>query len=112
MRLVDPAVEPSFYEVHANATELAHIAFHLGVALPAMTVWIDDRDHPIADLGPDRFVAMRRDDNGNEIEMRRFTSRCEADAFVRDFETRGHKQGYWVVEASALDAITRPSRRT
>jgi uncharacterized protein with GYD domain len=40
------------------------------------------------------FVLMRQDDNGNRYVMDRFPSRAEAAAEL--FESRGHKQLYWV----------------
>ena len=43
-----------------------------------------------------RWVLYRIDDNGNEVEMRRFASRQEAEAAMRAFEARGHKQAYLV----------------
>lgn len=49
------------------------------------------------DRVPPRFAVMRADDNGNEVEVKRVTSRCEAEALQRELEARGHKQLYWVV---------------
>lgn len=52
------------------------------------------------DAGADggRWVLYRIDDNGNEVEMRRFATRDEAEAAMRAFELRGHKQAYLVRE--------------
>ncbi|MBV2133911.1 hypothetical protein KRX52_14115 [Pseudomonas sp. MAP12] len=44
------------------------------------------------------WVLYRIDDNGNEVEMRRFATRSEAEAEMRAFEARGHKQAYLVRE--------------
>lgn len=43
-----------------------------------------------------RWVLYRIDDNGNEVEMRRFARREDAEAAMRDYEARGHKQAYLV----------------
>lgn len=45
-----------------------------------------------------RWVLYRIDDNGNEVEMRRFADRAEAEALMREYEARGHKQTYLVRE--------------
>lgn len=47
---------------------------------------------------PDRWILYRIDDNGNEVEMRRFAGRAEAEALMREYEGRGHKQAYLVRE--------------
>jgi len=38
---IDPATEPSMFEIHANQRDLAHIAFHLGVPIETMSAWTD-----------------------------------------------------------------------
>ena len=45
---------------------------------------------------PPRWLLYRIDDNGNEVAMRRFASRAAAEAAMRAFEARGHKQAYLV----------------
>lgn len=45
-----------------------------------------------------RWVLYRIDDNGNEVEMRRFATRDAAEATMRAYEARGHKQAYLVRE--------------
>ncbi|WP_455232037.1 hypothetical protein [Geopseudomonas aromaticivorans] len=52
------------------------------------------------EIGKDRpcWVLYRLDDNGNEVEMRRFASREVAEAVMRDYDARGHKQAYLVRE--------------
>ncbi|MFC0708492.1 hypothetical protein [Azorhizophilus paspali] len=45
-----------------------------------------------------RWLLYRIDDNGNEVEMRRFAERAEAEALMREYERRGHKQAYLVRE--------------
>jgi len=52
---------------------------------------------------PPRWVLYRIDDNGNEVEMRRFAERAEAEALMREYERRGHKQAY-LVRAACDDA--------
>ena len=39
---------------------------------------------------------MRQDDNGNQFEVTRVTSRCKAEALVRRYEASAHKQMYWI----------------
>lgn len=48
--------------------------------------------------GSGRWVLYRIDDNGNEVEMRRFAERAEAEALMGEYERRGHKQAYLVRE--------------
>jgi hypothetical protein len=48
--------------------------------------------------GTGRWVLYRIDDNGNEVEMRRFAERAAAEALMREYERRGHKQAYLVRE--------------
>jgi hypothetical protein len=50
---------------------------------------------------PRVYVVMRTDDNGNDVEVARFTDRSEAEATKRAFEVRGHKQLYWIAELEA-----------
>ena len=50
-------------------------------------------DAPSSD-GP--WLLYRIDDNGNEVPMRLFTERSEAEAAMREFDQRGHKQAYLV----------------
>lgn len=47
------------------------------------------------------YVLMRTDDNGNDVEIARFTDRDEAEMQKRAFEARGHKQLYWIAELEA-----------
>jgi len=47
---------------------------------------------------------MRTDDNGNDVEVRRLTNRCEADALVREYEARAHKQTYWILDKPPVDS--------
>jgi len=42
------------------------------------------------------LVIMRQDDNGNQFEVTRVTSRCKAEALVRRYEASAHKQMYWI----------------
>ena len=82
--------------MHANQRDLAHIAFHLGVAIETMSPWLDRDGLAVAVPGPKRVIVMRSDDNGNQAEVARVTSRCEAVALVSEYEARGHKQTYWI----------------
>lgn len=56
----------------------------------------DSTTHAVPGTG--RWVLYRIDDNGNEVEMRRFAERAAAEALMRDYERRGHKQAYLVRE--------------
>ena len=45
---------------------------------------------------PLAWLLYRIDDNGNELEMRRFPERAAAERTMRDYQARGHKQAYLV----------------
>jgi hypothetical protein len=49
------------------------------------------------------FIVMRTDDNANDVEVTRVTSRCEAEAVVEQYERRGHKQSYWIAEVDPAE---------
>lgn len=51
-----------------------------------------------SDAAQGRWVLYRIDDNGNEVVMRRFAERSDAEAVMRAFEAHGHKQAYLVRE--------------
>lgn len=57
-----------------------------------------------------RWLLYRIDDNGNEMAMRRFARREEAEAAMRDYQARGHKQTYLLREekAGGADQPVRP----
>jgi hypothetical protein len=83
--------EPTQVEIHANDTDLAHIRSHLPFPLRGLSKWIPDHT-----TSPEkRWCVLRQDDNGHRAEMRRCSSRCEAEAIVQEYEARGHKQLYW-----------------
>lgn len=42
------------------------------------------------------FELRRMDDNGNEAVIQKFADLAQAEAAMREFEARGHKQTYWV----------------
>lgn len=48
---------------------------------------------------PQRWALWRLDDNGNRFLMETFDVRGYAEAAVRDYSARGHKQVYWVEPA-------------
>ena len=58
---------------------------------------------PDADAAQGRWLLYRLDDNGNEVEMRRFASRAAAEALMREYEARGHKQAYLVREDKSTE---------
>lgn len=101
-RTIDPAVEPSTYEIYANEHDAEHIAFHLHVATELMGLWVDRVGRPLLSTSPCNFVVMRTDDNGNEAEVKAMTNRCEAEALVREYEARGHKQLYWILDRTSV----------
>ncbi|CAM2068831.1 hypothetical protein SCOR_25920 [Sulfidibacter corallicola] len=45
------------------------------------------------------FEVWRLDDNGREYLMYRFRDEKEAESFRAEFESRGHKQIYWMKKA-------------
>jgi len=97
LRPINPAIDPSLHEIRANRRDVAHIAFHLGVPRESMRLWRDADGVPLAGpSAPLAFAVMRSDDNGNDVEITRVTSRCEAASIVEKYESRGHKQMYWI----------------
>jgi hypothetical protein len=96
LRLIDAAHEPSIFEIHANRPELEHAVFHLGVPLESVQRWTMGDGTPLVEPRKASLVVMRQDDNGNQFEVTRVTSRCEAEALVRRYEAGGHKQMYWI----------------
>lgn len=44
------------------------------------------------------WSVWRQDDNGNEIRMASLLKESEAQTLVDEFESRGHKQIYWIKE--------------
>lgn len=83
-------------EIHADDTERGHTCFHLGVDRDSLSLWEPDAGYD----GPLAWRVRRQDDNCNQYELARFSSRCEAEAVARQFEARGHKQLYWVVSST------------
>jgi hypothetical protein len=100
-RSVDPEIEPSGFEIHANQLDLEHIAFHLAVPCESMSLWHKWNGPPNAPQAPQRFLVMRLDDNANTFVVRTASSSCEAEAVAREYTRRGHKQTYWVEEVQA-----------
>lgn len=44
----------------------------------------------------DVWCVMRVDDNGNEFIVRQDLDHAAAAALAAEFESRGHKQAYWI----------------
>lgn len=44
---------------------------------------------------------VRMDDNGNEIEVARFPDRDAAEQTMKEFESRGHKQAWFITRQQA-----------
>ena len=53
-----------------------------------------------------RYELWRQDDNGNRVRVDVFSSEAEAEMARVMYESRGHKQLYWV-EAHKYDRIPR-----
>lgn len=90
----EPSLRPissgsaGLYLIHANQQDLEHVVFHLHV--PAERTWVPSAP------APRTVIVMRADDNGQDAEVTRVTSRCEGEAIVRAYEARAHKQSYWL----------------
>ena len=78
-------------EVHANRRDRDHLLFHLGLSSDA----IDERQPTRLITEPLVHQILRLDDNGNEFEVTRVSSACQAIAIAQTYEARGHKQTYW-----------------
>jgi len=93
---VDDPNELSWIEIHANQRHEKHIRFHVPVPIDDVSYWVPSTlfEEPLG------WRVMRQDDHGNQFEVARYPSRCEADAVATDFESRGHKQLYWVEECT------------
>jgi hypothetical protein len=91
---IDDPNELATVEIHANARHEKHILFHLPVPATEVSHW-----EP-SPLLPEPLVwsLRRQDDNGVQFEIARYPSRCEALAAAATFESRHHKQAYWVEE--------------
>lgn len=50
-----------------------------------------------------RYQLWRQDDNGNEFLVGAWSTREETEQQQRDFERRGHKQRYFVIEVRRDD---------
>lgn len=79
---------PGPIAVYASDDDPEHVRGHVEPILAATSPAGADR--------PPRFALLRQDDNGNRVEMRRFSSKCAAEHERDVFEARGHKQFYWV----------------
>jgi hypothetical protein len=89
---------PHIGKVCANTLDLDHILFHLPFAVGEIGRWVPALLAPL----PREWQVVRQDDHGTRYEMGAFTSQCEAEAIVREFETRGHKQTFWVERRGGL----------
>ena len=83
-------------EIHSNETERTHLLYHL--ELGAATIAMAEPN--VCFVGEATWRVMRLDDNGNQYELTKTTSRCEAISVAAKFEARGHKQMYWVERGS------------
>jgi hypothetical protein len=107
---IDPAVDPCWYEVYSpEPPDLDHIAYHLEVPVEQLSLTTDSADRPLAARAGPSFIVMRTDDNANDVEVTRVTSRCKAEAMVAQYERRGHKQSYWIAEVDLAEAGRSPA---
>ena len=71
-------------------------------AIRSLGEYLDLRDRPDFVEEDERFSlpmrwrVIRLDDNNNEVEVSRHFGRTVATRVAREFESRGHKQSYWV----------------
>lgn len=72
---------------------------HGSAGFPA--TWLAARE-PLPD--ETRWVLHRLDDNGNRFEVATFPTREAAEAALREYEARGHKQTYWVAPRQPFDS--------
>jgi len=49
-----------------------------------------------------RWILWRQDDNGHKFQIESFTDRARAESAKGEFESRHHKQIYWVEETSEI----------
>ena len=56
---------------------------------------------PTAKPNERAWTVWRQDDNGNQVEMARYGNPRAAATVVAEYERRGHKQIYWVVDPPA-----------
>ena len=98
--LIEAADDPCIVEVHANAAEERHIRFHLPLQIADISYW---EPSPLAPE-PLRWRVLRQDESGNKFEVAKYPSRCEALANQVRFESKGHKQTYWVEESEDAGA--------
>jgi len=80
--------------LESSTTDWAHIATHLPFEAGAVSVWMPDRRAS----DPLDWTVLRQDDNGNVFEVKSCSSSCEAHGIVRELESHGHKQIYWVTD--------------
>jgi hypothetical protein len=96
---IDAAVAACSYEIYSSEpADLAHLAFHLEVPVEQLSPTGAAAGAAPGERVAAAFRVMRTDDNGNDVEVTRATSRCEAEALVEQYERRGHKQSYWIAE--------------
>lgn len=101
-----------FLECHPGGPEIAtKVAVHVRsiepnskVALNNMIQFLGLKRSELvweaATLGEAEWILTRLDDNGNEIEMRRFQNEVSANWVKIQYETKGHKQSYFVQNAT------------
>ena len=86
-------------EIYANDPEHGHTCFHVGIDRDSLSLWEPDAGHD----GPLVWAVRRQDDNGNQYELGRFSSRCEAEAVARvgEVELDSLHGGHYTREGSA-----------
>ena len=82
--------EGTHVEILANDADVEHIVAHIPFP-PGELGWWGDPPVP----RERKWRVLRQDDNGQRFVLGSFSSRCEAERVVAEFESRGHKQTYW-----------------
>ncbi len=52
---------------------------------------------------PSSWSLYRIDDNGNKFLVKTFSDKSEAEGLLHDFESKGHKQTFWIEANSECD---------
>ena len=86
------------YPVHlaANSTDPEHVLAH--VDIPVHDIWQEPSG--LQALGAERWQLWRQDDNGSRHLIQVFRSKAAAECSLAGYESRHHKQTYWLHDRS------------
>ena len=93
-------------EVYASHRDRDHLLFHLGLSREQV---VAAKAHRLVDA-PRAHQVLRLDDNGNQFQVTRTSSACEANAIAQAYEAKGHKQTYWTRELKAVSRAGQTDR--